>query len=209
MMSTKAVLLSLLLLGVFSCGGAEPPPKALENKTFYQYDDLRASGSNATERPYPPLDLKSRGYIGVSILGGTVHLSRPENWTIRRASGTPERRFIEYVSPNEYVFAIYERTDIPVDTWREVMDRYEEDAKASGAELVGGRVPVATWNAQGRAYVMRRKIKGQKAPFTNLSREVLIRSEHRVDLVEIVHQGETLVGISDEMLRVMDTLELL
>jgi hypothetical protein len=193
------------------CGGG-PPPAAFENRTFYQYDDLIATGGNASERPYPPLDQKARPglpeYIGVSILGGTVHLSRPSNWKIRRLSMAPERRYIEYVSPNEYLFAIYERTDSAIDPWREVLERYEEDAKASGAELLGARIPVATGNAQGREYVVRRRIKGQKAPYTNLSREVVLRSEHRVDVVEIVHQGETPAGISDELLRVMETLEL-
>jgi len=211
----SVVLLVLGALGVLTtagCGGG-PPPQALENRTFYQYDDLIATGGNASERPYPPLDQKARPglpeYMGVSILGATVHLSRQVNWKIRRLSTTPERRFIEYVSPNAYVFAIYERNDSAIDPWRDVLQRYEEDMKTSGAELVGGRVPVATWNAQGREYVVRRKIKGQKGPYTNLSREVLLRSEHRVDLVEIVHQGETLAGVSDEMLRVMETLELL
>lgn len=217
MTSTQTRLLTSVLLvvggaSIAACSGG-PPPAAFENRTFYQYDDLIATGGNASERPYPPLDQKARPglpeYIGVSILGGSVHLSRPINWKIRRLSTTPERRFIEYVSPNEYIFAIYERTDSAIDPWREVLQRYEEDAKTSGAELVGARVPVATWNAQGREYLVRRKIKGQKGPYTNLSREVLLRSDHRVDLVEIVHQGETLAGVSDEMLRVMETLELL
>jgi len=207
-----AAIAGLAVASSGACGGG-PPPAAFENKTFYPYDDLIATGGNASERPYPPLDQKARPglpeYVGVSILGGTVHLSRPVNWKIRRLSTTPERRFIEYVSPSEYIFAIYERLDSAIDPWRDVLQRYEEDAKASGAELLGPRIPVATWNAQGREYVVRRKIKGQKAPYTNVSREVLLRSEHRIDLVEIVHQGETLAGVSDELLRIMETLELL
>jgi len=196
-----------------ACGGSGPPPSALENRTFYQYDDLVATGGSGIERPYPPLDQKAKEglpeYIGVSILGGKVHLSRPQDWKIRRMSTTPERRFIEYVSPNEYLFAIYERNDSTIDPWRDVLARYEEDAKASGAELLGARVPVASWNTQGRAYVVRRTIKGQKAPYVNLSREIVYRSEHRIALVSIVHQGRTLAGVSDELLRVMDTLEIL
>ncbi|MDF2698432.1 MAG: hypothetical protein K0S65_6816 [Labilithrix sp.] len=148
-------------------------------------------------------------YIGVSVLGGSVHLSRPANWKIRRISTTPERRFIEYVSPNQYLFAIYERVDSPQDPWGGVLERYETDTKASGAELVGGRVPIATWNTQGREFVVRRSVKGQKGPYTNMSREVLVRSDHRIDLVSIVHQGETLVGVGQELLRVMETLEVL
>ncbi len=199
------------------CGGGNdkaPPVAATERQVFYKNDDLAmGTAAGAAEVPYPPLDQAARGglpeYIGVAILGGTVHLSRPKNWTIRRTSSARERRFIEYDSPNAYIFAIYERTDSPVDSWRDVMDRYEDDAKSAGAELVAGRVPMATGNAQGRAYAMRRKIRGQKAPYTTFTREVLLRSEHRIDLVEIAHQGESLVGIGDEMLRVMETLELL
>jgi hypothetical protein len=37
----------------------------------------------------------------------------------------------------------------------------------------------------------------------------LLRSEHRVDLVEIVHQGETPTLITPELLRVMETIEVL
>lgn len=205
------LLASILLLGL-GCGGG-PPPSALENRTFYQYDDLVATGGGGgVERPYPPLDQKGRPglpeYVGVSVLGGSVRISRPSDWKIRRISATPERRFIEYLSPKQYIFAIYERLDSPADPWREVLERYEEDAKGAGAELIGARVPVATWNAQGRAYVIRRTIKGQKGPYTNLSREIVLRSDHRVDLVTIVHQGETLEAVGSELSRVMETLEL-
>jgi hypothetical protein len=203
-------LLSSLVVGCAS----GPPPLALENRVFYQYDDQpSSSGKNPFERPYPPLDRKAQGglpeYIGVSILGGTVHLSRPNTWRIRRASLTAERRYIEYVSPNEYLFAIYERTDSPVDPWRDVLARYEEDAKAKGAEIVGSRVPIATWNAQGRQYIVKRTIKGQRAPYSHLSDEALIRSDHRIDLVEVVHQGESIAPVGGGLLRVMETLELL
>src|SRR5580692_1335994 len=83
---------------------------ASENRVFYQSDDMPSSGGSIFERPYPPLDAKANKtlpeYAGVAILGGTVHLSRPANWKIRRASLTAGRRYIEYVSPNEYLFAI-------------------------------------------------------------------------------------------------------
>jgi len=198
-------------LAVAGCASG-PPPLALENRVFYNYDDFVAKGGGGVERPYPPLDQEPRPglprYVGVSILGGSVHLSRPEGWKIRRVSLTPERRLIEYVSPNAYLFSIYERNDSTADPWGEVLARYEEDLTGAGAELVTGRVPVATGNAQGREYVVRRKVKGQKGPYTNTSREVVLRSEHRVDVVEIVHQGETLAGVGGELLRVMETLEL-
>ncbi len=130
------------------------------------------------------------------------------DWRIRRASLQPEKRFIEYVSPNEYLFAIYERVDSPVDPWKDVLERYENDAKAKGAELLGQRVPVATWNAQGREYIVRRTVKGQRAPYSHLSSEILVRGDHRIELVEIVHQGESIAPVGAELLRVMETLQL-
>jgi hypothetical protein len=204
----------MLLLGASAGCASGPPPVALENRTFYQYDDQpSSSGKSAFERPYPPLDRKAQDgapeYIGVTVLGGSVRLSRPANWRIRRASLTPERRYIEYVSPNEYLFAIYERNDSPADPWADILGRYEEDAKAKGAELLGARVPVATWNTQGRAYVVRRNVKGQRATYSNVSREVLLRSGHRIELVEVVHQGESVAPIGGELLRVMEMLEVL
>jgi hypothetical protein len=54
-----------------------------------------------------------------------------------RASLTPERRYIEYESPEEYLCAIYERLDAPADPWRDLLGRDEEDAKDEGAELPG------------------------------------------------------------------------
>jgi hypothetical protein len=207
-------LVPLVLASAVAGCASGPPPIALENRTFYQYDDQpTGSGRNAFERPYPPLDQKAAGaspeYVGVAVLGGSVRISRPANWRIRRASLTAERRYIEYVSPNEYLFAIYERTDSPVDTWIDVLGRYEEDAQAKGVELLGKRVPLATWHTQGREYVVRRSVKGQRAPYANVSREVLLRSDHRVDLVEIVHQGESIGPVGGELLRVMETLEVL
>lgn len=202
-------------VGLFGLGCAGGPPKsALENRTFYAYDDApTSSGRNPFESPYPALDAKPSGgapaYVGVAILGGTVRLSRPAGWRIRRASLAEGRRYVEYVSPEEYLFAIYERSDAAGAPWREVLGRYEEDAKAKGAELLGARIAVATWNTQGKEYVVKRTVRGQRAPFTSLSREFLLRSENRVDLVEIVHQGETPVAIASELVRVMETLEVL
>jgi hypothetical protein len=203
-----------VVLGVALAGCGAPPPITLETGTFYQFDDAPGSSSKgAFERPYPPLDQKAGGalpeYVGVSILGGTVRLSRPADWKIRRASLSPERRYIEYVSPNEYLFAIYERLDSPADPWRDVLGRYEEAAKAKGVEILGQRIPIATFNAQGREYIVKRTIKGQRAPYAQLSSEALVRAEHRVELVEIVHQGQSIAPVGGELLRVMDTMQLL
>jgi len=203
-----AALASAILLG---CAG-NPRLGASENRVFYQSDDIPSAAGSIFERPYPPLDRKAQGdlpeYSGVSVLGGTVHLSRPANWKIRRASLTGGRRYIEYVSPNEYLFAIYERTDSPGDCWQDALGRYEEDVKAKGGELVASKIPVATWNAQGREYLVRRTVKGQRAPYTNLTSEIILQGKHQVDLVEIVHQGESIAPIGGELLRVMETLDL-
>jgi hypothetical protein len=185
---------------------------ASENRTFYQSDDMPTAGGSIFERPYPPLDQKVQGtlpeYTGVTVLGGTVRLSRPVNWKIRRASLVAGKRFIEYVSPNEYLFAIYERTDSPGDCWGDALTRYEEDVKAKGGEIVASKIPVATYSAQGREYIVKRTVKGQRAPYSNLSSEIILQGKHTVDLVEIVHQGESIGPIGGELLHVMETMDL-
>lgn len=201
------------LLAIFLLGCAhEQDPIAFQNRVFYHYYDADADPS-LFEKRYPPLDLEEKNpnpeYIGVSVLGSTVHLSRPRNWVMRAASNQPAERFIEYVSPNQYVFAIYERVDSPEDLWRDVMGRYEEAAKASGAELLGARIPVATWGNQGRGYLVRRFVPGAKAPYRNMAREYILRSDHRVVLMQIVYPTETIAPVNDELMRVVDTLEVL
>ena len=205
--------LGLSLLGAFGCS-AGPDPIAFKNRTFYETygGQLSASQLRLLEEPYPPLDLETgagRPYIGVKVLGGTVRLSRPKDWVIRAASLEPQKQFIQYVSPREVVFAVYERVESPLDPWRVLMGRYEEDVKKSGGELLGGGVPTMTWNAQARVYDVRRSVAAPKTPFVNLSREYLTRSEHRVDLIQIVHQGQTMEQVSPELSRVIETLQLL
>jgi hypothetical protein len=199
---------------VTGCGSSTPELVAFENKTFYQYDSAGAGGDmTGFEQHYPPLDLSAKApnpeYQGKTILGAGVHISRPTNWVIRAASNTPEKRYIEYVSPNEYIFSVYELVESPLDVWRDIMARYEDQAKQDGAEILGARVPMATWNAQGREYVVKRQVKAAKQPFVTLSREFLARGDHRLVLVQIVHQGDTLAPVSEELLRVVQTLEVL
>ena len=213
-MKTFQIFLAIPLLGVLGCSSG-PDPIAFKNRTFYDtYGGvLSASQLQILEQPYPPLDLPSgdhgRGYIGVQVLGGTVRLSRPKDWTIRTASLEPQKRYIEYVSPREIVFAVYERVESPSDPWRVIMGRYEDDVKKSGGELLGSGVPASTWNAQARVYDVQRSVAAPKSPFINFSREYLARSEHRVDLIQVVHQGQTMESVGDELARVIDTLQLL
>jgi hypothetical protein len=203
--------LGALLVPLAGCARQVPEPLAFQNKVFYHYYDVDADPS-LFEKRYPPLDLAQEApnpeYLGVSLIGQSIHLSRPKNWVLRTASNKPEERFIEYISPNQYIFSIYERVDSPEDLWREVMGRYEADAKTHGADLLGTRVPISTFNAQGRAYLVRRLIPGAKAPYRNMSREYLLRSDHRIVLVQIVYPTETIMPISDELLRTIKTLEL-
>lgn len=193
------------------CAGG-PAPDAFQNKVFYQYDSLGNGGdTRALEQRYPPLDQGATAplpeYVGIGLMGGAVHISRPRNWVIRAASGRAEHRFIEYVSPREYIVSVYELVDSPDDPWLDIMTRYEEQAAKSGADLLGQRIPMATWNAQGRAYVVRRPVPASKAPLVNYAHEYLIRSDRRIVLVQIVHHDEDLEELGTELRRFVDTLE--
>jgi hypothetical protein len=194
-----------------ACGGA-PGKAAFQNKVFYQYDTLGpVQAAKSLEQHYPPLDQSETPplpeYIGVSVLGDAIHISRPRDWVIRAGSVQPEHRYIEYVSPNEYIVAVYELVDSPRDAWLEVMGRYEDQAKKAGAELLGKRIPMATINAQGRGYFVRRAVAAAKGPLVNYSNEYLLRGEHRIVLLQIVHHEETLVPLDAELRRVVETLE--
>ena len=194
------------------CGGA--PDTAARNRTFY---DWTAAGPGNTaaqfEQRYPPLDLAEKQpnpeYIGVTVVRGGIRLSRPKEWMIREASNEPARAYIQYTSPRAYSFGIYERPDSPTDLWRDVLTRYEDDVASVGAKAVGRRVPVATWRGQGRAYSIERKVEAAKRPLISRAREIILRGEHRIVIVQIVHDGEDLSGIDTELSRVIGTLEVL
>jgi len=204
----------LALVFVAGCGGGGGIPSVAEkNRTFYAYDTASKDLIDLFEQAYPPLDLKATvaeavDYRGVSVLNGHVHVSRPTEWILRKAGNEPGRRFVQYVSPKEYVFAVYEWPDRPDAPWREVLARYEDSAKASRAELVEQRFPMATWNAQARAYVVRRRVLSAKAPWVNTSLELLARTDKRIVLIQVVHQSESLADLTGELRRVIDTLAL-
>lgn len=200
-----------MLVAVLSGCGGGPEPVAFQNKVFYQYDTLNpAQAAKSLESHYPPLDKSETPplpeYVGVGVLGDVVHISRPKDWVIRAGSVQPEHRYIEYVSPNEYMVAVYELVESPDEPWREVMGRYEDQAKKSGADLLGKRVPMATDNAQGRGYVVRRPVAAAKGPLVNFSNEYLLRSDHRIVLLQIVHHGQNLAPMDGELRRVVETL---
>jgi hypothetical protein len=200
------VALTLLAASTAACGGASD---ATKNRTFYDWS--LGDGTRAFEQEYPRLDWPSRTpqpyYIGVSVLDAGVRFSRPRNWKIRAASSRPGEPYIQYVSPNAYSFAIYQRRDRPGDPWKDVLHRYEEDVGSVGAKVVGQRVPMATYWGQGRAYSIERDVEAAKSPLKSHSREMIIRSENRVVLVQIVYQEQTLAGVAPELLRALESME--
>jgi hypothetical protein len=209
----RPVLFPILVLcgAVAGCGGA--PDTAARNRTFYDWSSAGPGTGAQFEQRYPPLDLAEKQpnpeYIGVSIVRGGVRLSRPKEWMIREASNEPARAYIQYTSPRAYSFGIYERPDSPSDLWLDILTRYEDDVASVGAKAVGRRIPVATWRGQGRAYSIERKVEAAKRPLISRSREIVLRGEHRVVIVQIVHDGEDLSGIDTELARVIGTLEVL
>ena len=81
---------------------------------------------------------------------------------------------------------------------------------ATIAERLGiTRVTVATWRGQGSAYSIERKVEAAKRPLISRSREIVLRGEHRIVIVQIVHDGEDLSAIDAELARVVGTLEVL
>lgn len=211
-MRRLGLLLGMVVLALPACGAAPPAPV---RQTVF---DPTAAAANAApvdllssgqlETPYPPLDRADpRGgaaWLGVTVLRAGVRFSRPGRWTIRDASVDPGHAYIEYVSPSAYTFAIYERSDAPTDMWRDVQQRYENDVAAAGAKVVGRHVPVATDTNQGRAYTIERK-----TPAPSRSREYILRSEHRLVLVQVVTQEADLSRIGAELVEVLAHLEVL
>jgi hypothetical protein len=199
-------------LAAGGCGG--PSEGATKNRTFYDWTVATGDGgSKEFEERYPPLDFAAQEaapeYVGVTLLRRGIHLSKPKNWLLRDASNQPGQAYIGYVSPNAYSFAIYERPETAQDPWRDMLKRYEDDAQAVGAKLIGKRVPVATGIGQGRAYSVQRSVEAAKKPLTSNAREYLVRGETRVVVVQIVYEGDDLSQVNPELLRVIDTLEVL
>lgn len=201
----------VLVSSVSACGGGDAGV-ARKNPVFYDYTNIGADVGSKFEKPYPPLDMEQRkpnpAYRGVEVLDGKVRLSRPDNWVIRAASDRPGQRYIQYLSPREYLFSVYERQELPDALWSDVVARYEASLKENKAEVLHSGVPVATWNTQGRAYLVKRRVPAAKSPFVNISREYLVRSDERIVLVQIVHPTSGVEPLSEELRRVMNTLEL-
>lgn len=204
-----------LILGaaaLTACAG-HPEPLAFENQVFYEYgpgadEDLL----RLLEAPYDPLDAESvagRPHDGVEILRGVARLSRPHDWVIRSGSIRPEKRFIEYVSPRGVVVSVYERIESPKEPWSVILGRYEAETKAQGGDFLGKAVPIATFDSQGRAYDVRRGVPAGKEPLVSFSREYLVRSGHRIVLVQIVRPRADYGDAEAELLHTVQSIRVL
>ncbi len=194
----------LAAVAVFAaCAGG---PAAPTNRTFYARSVDR-SDTVAFETPYPRLNWPTDAepeFMGVEILQGAVRFSRPRRWLVRAASNEPGAAYVNYVSPHAYSFAVYERHAQPSDSWADILARYESGVEAAGARVLGRRIPIATSVGQGRAYSIQTPV---DPPEESRSREMLVRGEQRLVLIQVVHQEENLAAFDHELLRAVGTLE--
>lgn len=188
------------------CGGSPTAPERDNN--FYLHGSRVGDKSSVWETYFKPLDVpateRTPRVVGVGVLNGDVRLGRPIDWYIRAADITPQHRLISYQSPRQFLFSIFERVDSPEDTWTDVERRYEDDVAAQGSTILAGRMPVATANTQGRAYLVRTAVPA-KPVYQNFAHEILIRGDHRLLLVQIVH-GENVELIEDEINAVLKSI---
>ncbi|MCC6527710.1 MAG: hypothetical protein IT373_34005 [Polyangiaceae bacterium] len=192
-------LFLVALAGAAGCGGTPTAPS--EDETFYLHQRGVIDKRVSWESYFPPLDRDASTLlprrVGVALFGGTVRMSRPIDWYLRTADNTPSGRLISYQSPRQFLFSIYERTDPEGDPWSEVLKRYEEQVQKDGAQIVAGRIPIATSNAQGRSYYIKTPV-ASRPDYENYSHEILVRSNRRVLLVQIVHPKDIDASV-DEM----------
>lgn len=212
-MHVRPLLLFVLLGGCLSAACASGPvPMAFDNRVFYEHDAPSLGNlAEILERPFDALDTSAAGRSldGVEILGGVARFSRPTDWVIRRGSARPHERFIEYVSPRQIVVSIYERLESPRDPWHVILGRYEAETEHQGGEFLGRSVPLSTFDGQARAYDVKRGIPAGSQPFVNFSREYVVRSDHRVVLVQIVRPREEFGEAELELLTMVQSLRVL
>lgn len=205
--AAAVLALSSLVMGVTGCGGSPTAPAS--DQVFYLHGGGVVDRNFSWETYFKPLDQpateRTPRVVGVGVLSGDVRLGRPIDWSVRSADLTPHHRYISYQSPRQFIFSIYERIDSPEDTWTDVERRYEADVTAQGGQILSGRMPIATANTQGRAYFVRTKVPAKPA-YLNNAREVLIRGNHRLMLVQVVHTGESVESIEDEIATVLKSI---
>lgn len=202
------LLAPLALFGALAtgCGGSPTAPQ--RDETFYLHSTGIIDRNYSWETYFKPLDQSQNErlprIVGVGVLSGDVRFGRPIDWVIRSADYTPEHRFISYQSPRQFLFSIFERVDHPEDTWTDVLRRYEADVDEQGSQILSGRAPFATANTQARAYVLKTRVPS-RPEYQNYAHEVLIRSDHRLLLVQIVH-GENVESTEDEMVAAIKSM---
>jgi len=198
-----ATALAALLAG---CGGSPSAPR--QDEVFYLHGAGILDRNFSFETYFPPLDAAQTErvprVVGVGLMNGDVRMGRPIDWNVRAADYTPEGRYISYQSPRQFLFSIFEKIDNPEEPWPEVLRQYEEDLAAQGGQVLAGRAPIATANAQGRSYFVRTKVPS-KPPYDAFAHEVLIRSSHRILLVQIVH-SQNIEASVDEMMAALRSI---
>lgn len=210
MQNRRTLLLAALALGAAlpaaGCGGSPTAPS--RDEVFYLHGGGVIDKNRSWEVYFPPLDqpksARMERIVGVGVLDGDVRLGRPVDWALRDADYTPGRRFISYQSPRQFLFTIYERVDHPRDTWTEVLRRYEQDVEDQGSTILSARMPTGTANAQGRTYLLKTRVV-DKPDREGLTHEILVRSDRRVLLVQIVHE-DNLEPIADEVVHVIRSM---
>ncbi|MSP25730.1 MAG: hypothetical protein EXR75_11310 [Myxococcales bacterium] len=187
----SAAVVGVTALALGGCGGSPTAPD--RDQVFYLHEKGVLDKRYSWERYYPPLDhaesKKSPRRVGVAVLDGDVRFAHPIDWYLRTADYTPERRFISYQSPRQFVFSIYERTDPVEVTWDELLTHYEESVAKNGSELLSARVPTSTANAQGRSYFVKTPVPA-RPDLESFAHEIIVRSSERVLLVQVVHGPE-------------------
>lgn len=203
LLSASLALSCALALG---CGGSPTAPQ--RDEVFYLHPTGIIDRNYSWETYFKPLDQAQNErlprIVGVGVLSGDVRFGRPIDWYIRSADYTPQHRFISYQSPRQFLFSIFERVDHPEDSWTDVLRRYEADVDDQGSQILSGRAPFATANTQARSYVLKTRVPS-RPEYQNFAHEVLIRSDHRLLLVQIVH-GENVDPIEDEMIAAIKSM---
>jgi hypothetical protein len=193
------LLLAALAVPLVGCGGSPNAPG--RDDVFYLHGAGVIDKNQSFEAYFPKLNADENDRlprrVGVGVLEGDLRFSRPIDWYVRDADYSGGQRFISYQSPRQFLFTIYERVDHPEDTWPDVMKRYEKDCAEQGAEILARRMPVSTSNAQARSYIIKTRVPAKPA-YHSYAHEILIRSDHRLLLVQVVH-GENIESVADEM----------
>jgi hypothetical protein len=210
---TKTIAWTLVpALLVAACGGGAGG--AADNRTFFERPQYADGAASATqfEVPYPSLDRPAHdelpAFVGTAVFGDTVRFSRPPEWVLRSASDEQPARLIVWVSPKQYQFALYERRDLPSDLSDDALARYEEEVRASGTEIIGQRIPMATANAQGREYLLRKTVPGAKQAYVAWSREYLLRGAGHLYVAQVVTDARSLRSSVHEIDAVIQSIQL-